>query len=629
MHEDPDNAMVPTDPHALAEVIIDLDAVAHNVRRLVAAAAPAQVMAVVKADGYNHGIVQVSRTALMAGATHVGVATFQEAFQLRTAGIDAPITAWMWYPGEDLSRIIDDAVTIGIPSLDHACALVETLKASQEEHEEHTGHASPGGGNSCEPSPDGDLHLAKRAQPASTPRAVPSVCLMFDSGLSRSGVDPLHWQKTVQLLAKAHKDGVVAVTGVMTHLSSADSRDGTEATDQQVQRFRAAIEYCRSVGLPVELNHMANTPATLTRPDTHYEMVRPGVGIYGVDPLDQPAGAGLRPAMTLRARVITTRVVPAGEGVSYGLTWRAPVDTRTAVVAIGYADGVPRSASGQFEVSIRGRRYPQIGRVCMDQVVVDLGPVSDTHVPEVFPGDWAVIFGESGPSVDEFAQRAGTITYEILTLPRCRAHKRVLPVRFAGLDFSAPVPAPVPSRAPAHAPVSSPTSASASTSASPPAPASTLACAPEPPARPHSILIATAEEMRECGRELGSQLSAGTVVILNGSLGAGKTTLTQGIAQGLGITSRIQSPTFAIVRTHKPGHPGGIGLLHMDAYRLLGDSLDPDALMESLDVDADLSTMVLVAEWGRGVVEQLSDRVLDIELEQREGETRCLTWTWL
>lgn len=578
------------DPHVLAEVVIDLEAIAHNVRSFVVAAEPAQVMVVVKADAYNHGMIQVARTAIDAGASQLGVATLREAMSLRNQGIDAPVTAWMWYPGEDLTEAFAERITVGVPSLAHAESLIKQIGEMRQRATNTEQAHTPG-----------------------IPQDVPQVTLMFDSGLSRSGVGPREWEQTVHLLADAEREGTLHVTGLMSHLASADTTAEAQVTDLQATRFRQAIEFCRERGIEAPVNHLANTPATLARPDTHFEMVRPGVGVYGVDPVDPPVDADLKPAMTLRARVVTTRVVPAGEGVSYGLTWRAERDTRTAVVAMGYADGLPRSLSGNFDVSINGVRYQQIGRVCMDQIVVRLGDADLDPVPDALPGDWAVIFGEGGPSVEEFAQRAGTIPYEILTMPRCRVQRRHVPVAPAPefVDFDAN----------------------------------------------SSLAAPTSDAMREIGQHLGAQLSAGTVVVLTGPLGAGKTTLTQGIAEGMDVRGRVQSPTFTIVRTHKPGASGKPGLLHMDAYRLLGDDVadsiepgtqvDPNIVLdalESLDMDADLDNNVLVAEWGRGVVELLGDNVLDVEISRMEGaelnsaadeveleenDPRTVTWKWV
>lgn len=545
----------------LAELVVDLDAIAHNVRVFREAASPAGVMAVVKADAYNHGVDKVAPAMLDAGVEQLGVATLGEALQLRELlrakgerYRHVPITAWMWMPTDDLRDVFAEEITIGIPSLAHARTLVEQAVRAD---------------------------VPVRAS------------LMVDTGLSRSGVSPAEWEATVQLLA-AHTEHV-NVTGVMSHMASADEPQ-SPANDLQATRFAEAIEFCRAHGLQVPRNHIANTPATLNRPEVRHQLVRPGVGLYGID----PAGAGveLKEAMTLRARVITTRVVPKGEGVSYNHTWQAQRDTRTAVVALGYADGLPRSVSGTMQVTINGRAYPQIGRVCMDQIVVELGSAEEPT--DVQPGDWAVIFGPGGTSVDDFAELAGTISYEVLTMPRGPRIARV---------FNGGEP-------------------DSSTDG--------------------SRDVATAEDMRQLGKQLGEVLQAGTVVVLSGPLGAGKTTLTQGLASGLGVKGRVQSPTFTIVRTHRAGQRG-VGLLHMDAYRLLGADVDQgiepgrhidrnevlDAL-ESLDIDADIDDVVVVAEWGRGVVEPLSETVLDVQIERGsaagdEGDaadTRTVTWRW-
>lgn len=558
----------------LAELVVDLDAIAHNVRVFREAAAPAGVLAVVKADAYNHGVDVVAPAMLDAGVEQLGVATLGEALHLREilGGLgeryaSAPITAWMWTPDDDLAEVFAADINVGVPSLAHARSLVEQAEKAQQE-----------------------------AQVSGSVRAT----LMVDTGLSRSGVSPAEWQETVELLAS--KTELVEVTGVMTHMASADDPK-SEANDLQAARFAEAIEFCRSRGLRVPRNHIANTPATLHRPDLAYELVRPGVGLYGIDPIG--VGVELKAAMTLRARVTTTRVVPKGEGVSYSHTWRAQRDTRTAVVALGYADGLPRSVSGKMQVTINGKTYSQIGRVCMDQIVVELGPADSTA--DVKPGDWAVIFGEDGNSADEFAELAGTISYEVLTMPRGPRVKRVF--KGGRPDFSTD----------------------------------------------GSCAAATADDMRALGEQLGKQLEAGTVVVLSGPLGAGKTTLTQGLAAGLGVRGRVQSPTFTIVRTHRAGQRG-VGLLHMDAYRLLGtdveEGIEPgrhidrnevlDAL-ESLDIDADIDDVVVVAEWGRGVVEPLSDKVLDVQIDRSSvastddsansevsaADARTVTWRWV
>lgn len=560
----------------LAELVVDLDAIAHNVRVFREAAAPAGVLAVVKADAYNHGVDVVAPAMLDAGVEQLGVATLGEALHLREiltelgeSYASTPITAWMWTPDDDLAEVFAADINVGVPSLAHARSLVDQAEKTHQ-----------------------DAQVSAPVQ----------VTLMVDTGLSRSGVSPAEWQETVELLASNTE--LAEVTGVMTHMASADDPK-SEANNLQAARFAEAIEFCRSCGLPVPRNHIANTPATLHRPDLAYELVRPGVGLYGIDPIG--VGVELKAAMTLRARVTTTRVVPKGEGVSYSHTWRAQRDTRTAVVALGYADGLPRSVSGKMQVTINGKTYSQIGRVCMDQIVVELGPADSTV--DVKPGDWAVVFGQGGTRVDEFAELAGTISYEVLTMPRGPRVKRVF--KGGRPDFSTD----------------------------------------------GSCAAATADDMRALGEQLGKQLEAGTVVVLSGPLGAGKTTLTQGLAAGLGVKGRVQSPTFTIVRTHRAGQRG-VGLLHMDAYRLLGadveEGIEPgrhidrnevlDAL-ESLDIDADIDDVVVVAEWGRGVVEPLSDKVLDVQIDRSsvgspadladseapaaDADSRTVTWRWV
>lgn len=566
--------------HALAEVIVDLSAVRSNVSLFADAAPSAEVMAVVKADAYNHGALSVARACLESGATQLGVATLGEALSLRAAGIDAPITAWMWIPGEHLTHAIRQRITIGVPSLEHAKALAALVESRSAEVEE--------GAEAKEKAEEQTTGSVEFTAPI-------AIALMADTGLSRSGITPDQWTAVVELISE-HKDRF-DVRGVMSHLASADDSARSAFTDVQNRRFQRAIEICREHGIEPQVNHIANTPAALTRPDLHHQMVRPGVGIYGIDPVVGGSGGNagqLRPAITFRAKVITTKIIRAGEAVSYGGTWTATRDTRTAVVAAGYADGVPRAASGKFQVGIGGKLYPQIGRVCMDQIVVNLGDAEEPT--DVKPGDWATIFGEGGISASELAAAAETIDYEILTMPRGpRVWRRWVGEDKEQLDLS---------QANGHA------------------------AAPTP------------EDMVEAGRKIGEQLAAGTVVVLTGPLGAGKTTLTQGLAAGLRVKGRVQSPTFTIVRTHKPGDSERPGMLHMDAYRLLGADvsegvepgklMDPDIVLdalESLDIDSDLDRVVVVAEWGRGVVETLTDKVLDIEID-RAADERILRWEW-
>ncbi|MDK8450691.1 alanine racemase [Corynebacterium mastitidis] len=360
---------------------IDRDALAHNAREIARRVAPARLMAVVKANGYNHGAVEVARIALANGAQELGVATLAEARELRRAGIEAPILAWLWSPEQDLPEALRWGIRLAVPSLAHARAVVAAVEGVQE-----------------------------RSEAAE----VAEVTVKVETGMHRSGVDPAEWGEVFDLLARCPR---VRVTGLMSHLSSADDPDDP-ATDAQAEQFRRALAAAREHGLEVPVNHLCNSPGALTRPDLCHEMVRVGLALYGLEPV---AGVehGVVPAMSWVGRVLVVKPVRAGEGASYGLTWRAPGDGYLAVVPAGYADGLPRSFQGHVEVAVAGRRYPQVGRVCMDQFVVWLG--ANEH--RVAAGDEAVIFGRGGMSATELARRAGTINYEVVCAPRGRTRR--------------------------------------------------------------------------------------------------------------------------------------------------------------------------------------------------------------
>lgn len=347
----------------LLTTTINLDAIAHNVRTIKAKVAPAQLMAVVKADGYNHGAAEVARVMLQNGADRLGVATLAEAHALRDAGIDAPILAWIWSPEQDFRSAIAAGISLGIPSLAHAHAIA---------------------GLDCD------------------------VAIKVDTGLHRSGVPESQWRECFELLANS----TATVTGLFSHLSSADDPDDP-ATDAQADAFTRAINLAKECGLAVPINHLANSPATLTRPDLHYQMVRPGLICYGLEPIPG-LNHDLKPAMTWAGRITTVSDISAGEGTSYSLTWHAPEDGHYCIVPVGYADGLPRAVQGHLEVTINGKRYPQVGRVCMDQIVVWLGRDTAT------PGDTAIIFGEGGMSATELADATGTINYEVACWPKGR-----------------------------------------------------------------------------------------------------------------------------------------------------------------------------------------------------------------
>jgi alanine racemase len=353
-----------------AEVAVDLDAIRANVDLLVRATR-AEVMAVVKADGYGHGAVESAVEALAAGATWLGVCTLDEAAQLRTAGLTAPILAWLWMPGQPVTAAVEQSVDLGVSSQAQLAAVVTAAKS--------TG-------------------------------IIAGTHLKIDTGLSRGGAAASDWLTLLDLAAKAQADGAIEIVGVWSHLANAD-RPEHESIDKQLEAFGEALEAARRNGVTPRLRHLANSAAALTRPDTHFDLVRAGIACYGLTPIEG-VDFGLRGAMSARAKVIYAKRVPAGAGISYGHTYVTPRASTVAVVPFGYADGVPRHASGNGPVQINGVRHHIAGRVCMDQFVVDVG---DADVRE---GDEVILFGpgDAGePTVDDWARAVGTINYEIVT----------------------------------------------------------------------------------------------------------------------------------------------------------------------------------------------------------------------
>jgi alanine racemase len=358
-----------------AEVRVDLDAIRHNVTRLRAHAdrTGAALMAVVKGDGYGHGMVPSARAALRAGADWLGVCTLGEALELRSAGITAPVLAWLLAPGLPLHEGVAADVDLSVASLGGVGELVGAAAAA--------------------------------GRPA-------RVHLKVDTGLTRGGATERDWPAVVEAAAKAQADGAIEVVGVWSHLVYADVPDHP-TIDAQLVAFREALRLAERYGLHPRYRHIANSAATLTRPDAHFDLVRPGIAVYGLSPVPgRGPEFGLRPAMTVRARVMLAKRVPAGQGVSYAHTYHTAREATVAVVPLGYADGVPRAGSNAAPVLLGGAVRPIAGRVCMDQIVVDCG---DEPVRE---GDVAVLFGPGDggePTADDWAAACGTINYEIVT----------------------------------------------------------------------------------------------------------------------------------------------------------------------------------------------------------------------
>ncbi|WP_338040134.1 alanine racemase [Nocardia huaxiensis] len=366
-------------PEPQVETLVDLNAIAHNVRILAEHAGDAAVMVVVKADGYNHGAVEVAKAALAAGARELGVTTVPEAVKLRAAGITAPILCWLNTSDTDYASAVEADIEIAVSSVAH----LEAVAAAARQ-------------------------VGKTA----------TVSLKVDTGLNRNGVAPTEYAQVLDLLARLVAEETVRFRAIFSHLAHADL-PSSPSIDMQRDRFLEAIATAKQAGLEPELVHLANSAAALTRPDLAFDMVRPGIAVYGLSPVPEISDYGLRPAMTFRARVALVKRVAAGEGVSYGHEWIADRDTTVALIPAGYADGVPRTLGGRFDVWLGGARRPNIGRICMDQFVVDLGE-NDAGVRE---GDTAILFGgEPGaPHPQEWADTLGTIHYEVVCSPHGRA----------------------------------------------------------------------------------------------------------------------------------------------------------------------------------------------------------------
>ncbi|POX62222.1 alanine racemase [Streptomyces sp. Ru62] len=359
-----------------ARAEIDLGALRANVRALRARAEGAAVMAVVKSDGYGHGAVPCARAALAAGASWLGTATAEEALALRAAGLPGRILCWLWVPGGPWRQAIEADIDV---SLSGMWALREVVEA---------------------------------ARAAGRPARVQ---LKADTGLGRNGCQPGEdWAELVGAALRAEAEGLVRVTGVWSHFACADE-PGHPSIAAQLTKFREMLAYAEDRGVRPEVRHIANSPATLTLPESHFDLVRTGIALYGVSPspeLGTPADFGLRPVMTLSASLALVKRTPAGHGVSYGHHYVTPGDTTLGLVPVGYADGIPRHASGTGPVLVDGKWRTIAGRVAMDQFVVDLGG----DEPPV--GSEAVLFGPGDrgePTAEDWAQACGTIAYEIVT----------------------------------------------------------------------------------------------------------------------------------------------------------------------------------------------------------------------
>jgi alanine racemase len=379
----------------LAAAFIDLEAIRHNVRTIAAHAAPADLMAVVKADAYGHGLIPCAQAALDGGAKWLGVAQISEGLALRRAGIGAPTLAWLTVPGDAYADAIQQGIDLG----------VSTMRALDE--------------------------IAAAARRAGD---VARIQLKADTGLNRNGIAPADWTDLVSAALKHQAEGTVQLAGAFSHYAWADAPEHSTVA-RQTEALKHAIAQAQDLGARFEVTHLANSAAALTNSDSHFDLVRPGLAIYGLSPVPHLATSedlGLRPAMTMLARVANVKATPAGQGVSYGHAYITPEATMLALLPVGYADGIPRYASNLGPIELGGARHRVAGRVCMDQIVIDLGRDHPGEDPvDVQEGDVAVIFGPGGgvrPTAQDWADITGTISYEIVTrigsrVPRIYLHQ--------------------------------------------------------------------------------------------------------------------------------------------------------------------------------------------------------------
>ena len=348
---------------------INLDAIVHNLDVMRARASGAKVMGVVKANAYGHGAVEVAKTLERAGVDYLGVADVQEALDLRDAGIHTPILSWLHDPGDNFQAALSQKVDLGIANLEQ---------------------------------------LERIALAAAITGETARLHLKIDTGLGRNGSTEAKWAELLDAVLALGE--AVRVVGIFSHLSTT-SHDEDLA---QIEKFDSAVAEAKRRGITFELRHLTASDGSLSFPEAHYEMVRIGVALYGLDPFstNRAAEFGLIPAMTAVSRVSQVKTVPAGHGVSYNFLHRTSSETNLALVPIGYAEGLPRAASGKAEASIGGKRYHIQSQIAMDQFVLDVGN------DPIRVGDEVIIFGDASlgvPSADDLATAAGTINYEIVT----------------------------------------------------------------------------------------------------------------------------------------------------------------------------------------------------------------------
>ncbi len=365
---------------------IDLSAISHNINTIRSAVPPkTRVMAVVKANAYGHGAVEVARTAIGSGADWLGVARIDEALLLRQAGIDAPILVFGFTPFEQVNQLVDMDLTQAVFSFEQAEMLSQALNPAS-----------------------GKLKIHIKTDTGMGRLGVMSTGFKLSSLGKFLGA---HFLREIESIVNL--PGIDA-EGIFTHFASADHADKTDS-HQQLSLFLELIDHLKRMGIEFHLHHAANSAATLEIPESHLDMVRPGIALYGcyLPTRPFPEGVSFRPALALKTRIIHIKKVPKDFPVSYGHTWRTSVTTRIATVPAGYADGLSRQLSSRGFMLIHGVKVPIVGRVCMDLTMLDIGSLPDARM-----NDEVVILGTQKTvriTANDIAKQIDTISYEILT----------------------------------------------------------------------------------------------------------------------------------------------------------------------------------------------------------------------
>jgi alanine racemase len=353
----------------MRKLVIDLNAVAANLNAMRALhGTTKKVMGVVKANAYGHGMIAVSHRLEAEGIDYLGVADVAEALAIRAAGITTPVLAWLHDPADDFAAAVRAQIDLGVSNLEQLRRVADAA--------------------------------AKIGSPA-------RVHLKVDTGLGRNGATLADWPALVHQTLAEIEAGRVRAVGCFSHLSSTSEGEDRK----QIERFNRALEEATAAGLEFELRHLTASDGSLSYQDAHFDMIRVGIALYGLSPFSDNRAAefALTPAMCAESTVVQTKRVNAGEGVSYGYLHRTAAETTLALIPVGYAEGLPRNATGNAQVCINGKLYKILSRVAMDQFVIDVGDDA------VVPGDRVVIFGDCGPTADDFASACDTINYEIVT----------------------------------------------------------------------------------------------------------------------------------------------------------------------------------------------------------------------